>query len=89
LFKYPKAFIKDVHATEEAFSPQKRTYSTSKHKKFRKIFLIVWLIFALRFRNTAIGTFQRFRLIWFLWNGIRLVQTKFGSWNRRDQSFSW
>jgi hypothetical protein len=31
---YPKASIKDVPATEEAFSPQKRTSSTSKHKIF-------------------------------------------------------
>jgi hypothetical protein len=29
-FTYPQAFIKDVQATREALSPQKRTSSTSK-----------------------------------------------------------
>ncbi len=32
LFTYPQASIKDTQATGEAFSPQKRTSSTSKHK---------------------------------------------------------
>jgi hypothetical protein len=31
-FTYPLASIKDVQATGEAFSPQKRTSSTSKHE---------------------------------------------------------
>jgi hypothetical protein len=31
-FTYPYASIKDVQATGEAFSPQKRTSSTSKHE---------------------------------------------------------
>jgi hypothetical protein len=31
-FSYPLASIKDAQATGEAFSPQKRTSSTSKHK---------------------------------------------------------
>jgi hypothetical protein len=31
-FTYPKASIKDAQATVEAFSPQKRTSSTSKHE---------------------------------------------------------
>jgi hypothetical protein len=31
-FTYPSAFIKDFQATEEAFSPQKRTSSISKHE---------------------------------------------------------
>jgi hypothetical protein len=31
-FTYPKASIKDAQATGEAFSPQKRTSSTSKHE---------------------------------------------------------
>jgi hypothetical protein len=31
-FTYPWASIKDTQATEEAFSPQKRTSSTSKHE---------------------------------------------------------
>jgi hypothetical protein len=35
---YPWAFIKDVQATEEAFSPQKRTSSTSKLKNFFTFF---------------------------------------------------
>jgi hypothetical protein len=30
----PYASIKDVQATEEAFSPQKRTSSTSQHEIF-------------------------------------------------------
>jgi hypothetical protein len=32
LFSYPYASINDVQATGEAFSPQKRTSSTSKHE---------------------------------------------------------
>jgi hypothetical protein len=31
-FTYPSASIKDFQATEEAFCPQKRTFSTSKHE---------------------------------------------------------
>jgi hypothetical protein len=31
-FTYPWAPIKEVQATEEDFSPQKRTSSTSKHE---------------------------------------------------------
>jgi hypothetical protein len=31
-FTYPWASIKDYQATEEPFSPQKRTSSTSKHE---------------------------------------------------------
>jgi hypothetical protein len=31
-FNYPYASIKDVQTTDEAFSPQKRTTSTSKHE---------------------------------------------------------
>jgi hypothetical protein len=34
-FTYPWAFIKDYQATEEAFSPQKRTSSTSKLEIFK------------------------------------------------------
>jgi hypothetical protein len=37
---------KDVQATEEAFSSQKRTSSTSKHE-ISKNFPILWVIFAL------------------------------------------
>jgi hypothetical protein len=40
------ASIKDVQATGEAFSPQKRTSSTSKDKIFNG-FLLSWAIFAL------------------------------------------
>jgi hypothetical protein len=36
-----------VQATEEAFSPQKRTSSTSKNKNFINFFLCLWVIFAL------------------------------------------
>jgi hypothetical protein len=32
LIYFSQAFIKDVQATKEAFSPQRRTSSTSKHK---------------------------------------------------------
>ncbi len=45
-FTYPQAFIKDVQATEEAFSPQKWTSSTSKHEIF-KFFLLFGVIFAI------------------------------------------
>ncbi len=31
-FTYTKAFLKDVQATGEAFSSQKRTYNNSKNK---------------------------------------------------------
>jgi hypothetical protein len=41
----PQASIKDVPATREAFSPQKRKSSTSKHEIY--IFSILWVIFAL------------------------------------------
>jgi hypothetical protein len=40
--------MKHAQATEEAFSPQKRTSSTSKHKNsVRYFFLFLWVIFAL------------------------------------------
>jgi hypothetical protein len=38
---------KDVQATGDAFSPQKRTSSPSKHEIFN-FFLFLWNIFALR-----------------------------------------
>jgi hypothetical protein len=44
---YSWASIKDVEATEEAFSPQKRTSSNSKHKKNINFFLLLWVIDAL------------------------------------------
>jgi hypothetical protein len=44
-FTYPLATIKDVQATGEAFSPQKRTSSTSKHKIYQ-LFLFLWVTFA-------------------------------------------
>jgi hypothetical protein len=55
-FTYPYASIKDVQATGEAFSPQKRTSSTSKHKiskiyHFCGSFLPSWI--RIRIRNTA------------------------------------
>jgi hypothetical protein len=37
---------KERQITEEAFSPQKRTSSTSKHE-ISKIFLLLWVIFSL------------------------------------------
>jgi hypothetical protein len=43
---YSKAFIKDFQATEEAFSPQKRTSSTSK-QEISNCFLFLGVIFAL------------------------------------------
>jgi hypothetical protein len=39
--------IKYFQATEEAFSPQKRTSSTSKHEISCNFFLILWVTFAL------------------------------------------
>jgi hypothetical protein len=45
-FTYPQASKKDVQATEEAFGPQKRTSSTSKHKFFY-FFLLMLVIFAI------------------------------------------
>jgi hypothetical protein len=41
-----QASIKDAQAIGEAFSPQKRTSSTSKHKT-SVFFLFFWVIFAL------------------------------------------
>ncbi len=38
--------MKDFRVTEEAFSPQKRTSSTSKHKNLN-FFLFLWVIFDL------------------------------------------
>jgi hypothetical protein len=43
---YPLASLKDVQATGEAFSPQKRTSSTLKHES-SLFFLFLWVIFAL------------------------------------------
>jgi hypothetical protein len=37
--------LKDVQATEEAFNPPKRTFSTSKHECLN-FFLFLWVIFA-------------------------------------------
>ncbi len=60
--------MKDVQATGEALSPQKRTSSTS-NMKFLHFFLFLWVIFALldpdpdpksvqiRIHNTGTGTF--------------------------------
>ncbi len=45
-FTYPKASEKDVQATGEAFSPQKRTARISKHEIYL-LFLFLWVIFAL------------------------------------------
>ncbi len=39
--------IKDVQAAWEAFSPQKRTSSTSKHEISSNFFLFLWVIFLL------------------------------------------
>jgi hypothetical protein len=44
-FTYPQASIKNVQATGEALSLQKRTPSPSK--QFLKFFLFLWVIFAL------------------------------------------
>ncbi len=44
-FTYPKASVKNVQATGEAFSPQKITSSTSKHE-ISSLFLFLWAIFA-------------------------------------------
>ena len=45
-FTCPQASTKDVQATGEAFRPQKRTSSTSKHE-ICSLFLFLWVIFAL------------------------------------------
>jgi hypothetical protein len=45
-FTYPWASIKGTQATGEAFSPQKRTSSNSKHE-FLYFFSFLWVIFAL------------------------------------------
>ena len=50
-FTLSLASIKDVQVTEEAFSSQKRTTSTSKHKIII-FFLLLWVIFALLDLNT-------------------------------------
>jgi hypothetical protein len=46
-FTFPLASIKDSQATGEAFSPQKRTSSTSKEKKILSFFQFFGVIFAL------------------------------------------
>jgi hypothetical protein len=46
LFTYPKTSIKDVRATKETLSTQKRISSTSK-PEFLNFFLFLWVIFAL------------------------------------------
>jgi hypothetical protein len=43
-FTYPEAALQDVQAGAEAFSPQKRTSSTSKNEIF---YLFLWILFAL------------------------------------------
>ncbi len=52
-FTYPQASIKDVQATGEAFSPQKRPSSTSKHE-ISKLFSVLWVIFSswIQIRNS-------------------------------------
>jgi hypothetical protein len=45
-FTYPQASIKDAQATGEAYSPQKRTSSNSKHE-IALLFSFFWVIFAL------------------------------------------
>jgi hypothetical protein len=45
-FTYPWASIKDGQATGEAFNPEKRTSSTSKHEN-SVLFLFLWNFFAL------------------------------------------
>jgi hypothetical protein len=46
LFTYPWASIENVLVTEEAFSPKKRTSSTSKHE-ISKFVILFWVIFIL------------------------------------------
>jgi hypothetical protein len=48
----------DVHATGEAFSPQKRTSSASKNEIYYlfSIFVTLWVIFALLDPDTDPGT---------------------------------
>ncbi len=46
-FTYNQASIKDVKATGEAFSLQKRTASTSKHEISQLFKKYLWVIFAL------------------------------------------
>jgi hypothetical protein len=49
---YPYAFVKDVQATGEAFSPQNSTSSTPT-MKFLHFFLFSWVTFALLDPNPA------------------------------------
>jgi hypothetical protein len=46
-YPYPKAFIKGGQATGDAFSPLKRTSSTSKHEISLLFLLSLWVTFAL------------------------------------------
>jgi hypothetical protein len=54
-FTYPLASIKDVQATGEAFSPQKRTSSTSKHE-------ISFLYFSGNFYPPGCGSGSQIRI---------------------------
>jgi hypothetical protein len=45
-YPIPYASLKDVQATEEAFSPQKRTFSTVKHEN-SEFGSFLWVIFSL------------------------------------------
>jgi hypothetical protein len=51
LFTHPEASIKAVQATKEAFSPQKRTSSSSK-SEISSFFQFLWVIFALLYPDT-------------------------------------
>jgi hypothetical protein len=53
--------MKDVQATGEAFSPQKRIYSALQNKKFINYFLFFWAnfaLFVLEHFNTAVQNQQ-------------------------------
>jgi hypothetical protein len=59
----PKTSIKDFLAPEEAFSPQKRTSSTSKHE-ISSFFSILWVMFALLDPVSGSGFLIRIRIHW-------------------------
>ncbi len=75
-FTMPLASIKDAQATREAFSPQKRTSSSSKHESF--YFLFLWVIMSswIRIRIQQLELIQndycRIQILLFNWTRILL-----------------
>ncbi len=85
-FSYPKAPIKDAQATGEAFSPHKRTSSTS-NMRFRNIFRFFWVIFALldpdpilknRIRMPTRNNCRSRILHFWFWKAVCLIRLRSG-----------